>query len=89
MFHMSHVTCHMSLVTFVLLHVTCHISPVTRQPLYAASATMKVPGGLVIRLQEVVENPKKQDVKSKEKLCKNINKKGVTNGHLELKEYVV
>ena len=58
---MSPVICHLS-------HITCHQSPVTWPPLYAASGAMKVPGGLVMRLQEawwLIEQYKK--IKS----CKN------------------
>ena len=42
--------CHLSSVTCHLLHVTCHIS----SPLYTASPAMKVPGGFVMWLREVI-----------------------------------
>ena len=47
MFHVSHVTCHMSCVAYPLSLVTCHLSPVTNansnttDPLLANSATMQ------------------------------------------------
>ena len=40
---MSHFMCHMS----------CHLPTVTWKTLYSASAALKVPGGLVMRLREV------------------------------------
>ena len=53
MCHMSHVMCPVPCFTSHVSPVTCHMSRVTQPPLYAASAAMKVLGGLVMNLREV------------------------------------
>ena len=49
--HVSWVMSHLS--WFHVWPFTCHLSPVTWPLFYAASAAMKVPGGLVMQLREV------------------------------------
>ena len=64
-FEYSNIWAHHCLtpVTWHLSPVTCHLSPVTLPPLYAASSSMKVPGGLVMPLREIWWLIKKKEEK--------------------------